>query len=131
MVAPGWVWHWRDLALVVAVVAVSAVGRAQPPAPPVPAPVTEEKMLVETEALARAVGDARKGRVVIDWDRRLVDRAQARAMADAVVRDAVGGGGHADSEVDAQVFQRLGLLAPDARYLDLVSGAVARGAGGF
>src|SRR6185436_11508015 len=34
-------------------------------------------------------------------------------------------------EVDAQVFQRLGLLAPGARYADLISAAVARDPVGF
>ena len=126
MVAPALVRRRRGWALVVSILGASAVGRTAPqPAPPA---VTEETMLVETEALARAVGEARKGRVVVDWERRLVDRAQARATAEAIVRAGVAaGGGRADTDLDAQVFQRLGLLsAADAPYADLISDAVAR-----
>ncbi|HET6146911.1 MAG TPA: hypothetical protein VFH68_05225 [Polyangia bacterium] len=131
MVASAWVRRRRGWALVVAGAALLAAGRDATTASPSPV-VTEEMMLVETEALARAVGEARKGRVVIDWERRLVDRVEARAMAGAVVRGAVAaGGGRADTEVDAQVFQRLGLLTPDARYADLISDAAARDPVGF
>ena len=138
MVAPALVRRRCDLPLVVVGVVLSAVGRPAP-APASPSPVSpssvvsEEMMLVETEALARAVGEARKARVVVDWERRLVDRTEARAIAEAVVRDAVAAGGdRADSEVDAQVFLRLGLLTTsDARYADLISAAAARDPVGF
>src|SRR5882724_10270756 len=113
MDAPSSVRRRRAVALVVVALAVSSAGLSAPPV------VSEEMMLVETDALARAVGEARKVRVLVDWQRRLIDRAEARADAEAIVRGSLASA-RPDTEADAQVFRRLGLLPSDARYVDLI-----------
>ena len=85
-------------------------------------------MLEETTALAQALGRARRAPVKIDWQRRLVGAADARAAAEAIVR---GGASPAETEVDEKLFQRLGLLAAGASYLDRLAGAVGRDPVGF
>jgi hypothetical protein len=110
--------------------------RARPAAGPPPAPdagasdarVAEVAMLDETDALGRALGEARHVAPPTGFQRRLVDAAEARAAAEAVVR-----GAHAAAEraVEGKMLERLGLLPPGADYGALVAGAVARRPAGF
>ena len=85
-------------------------------------------MLEETTALAQALGRVRRAPVKIDWQRRLVGAVDARAAAEAIVR---GGASPAETEVDEKLFQRLGLLAAGASYLNRLAGAVGRNPVGF
>ncbi len=138
MPAPASMRRLRPFALAVAFAAASAAwaaGDRGPGAAPgvaaasAPATlVTEAQMLEETTALAQALGRVRRMPVKIDWQRRLVGTADARAAAEAIVR---GGASPAETEVDEKLFQRLGLLAPGASYLDRLAGAVGRDPVGF
>jgi hypothetical protein len=124
----------RRFALAVAVAAASAAwaagDRGPGGAPGVTPPnlVTDAQMLDETTALAQALGRVRRTPVKIDWQRRLVSAAEARAAAEAIVR---GGASLPEIEVDEKLFQRLGLLAAGASYLDRLAGAVGRDPVGF
>jgi hypothetical protein len=120
----------RLFALGVAIAAGSAAWAAGDRAPAVaPATlVTEAQMLDETTALAQAVSRARRTPLKIDWQRRLISAADARAAAEANVR---GGASPAETEVDEKLFQRLGLLDRGASYLDRLAGAVGRDPAGF
>ncbi len=80
-------------------------------------------MLDDTTALAQTLGRARRTPVKIDWQRRLIGAAEARAAAEATVR---GGASLAETDVDEKLFQRLGLLDSGASYLDRLAGAVGR-----
>jgi hypothetical protein len=123
------------LVLVVVGTCLSTIGRgvpvvAAPGAPGIVAPtVTPEAMLAETAALAQTLANVRRAPSVrVDWERRLVTAAEARAQAEAIVRGAFAPG---DAQVDEQLFRRLGLLADGLGYLDLLAGAIAREPTGF
>lgn len=85
-------------------------------------------MLDETTALSQVLGRARRTPMRLDWQRRLVSAADARAAAEATVR---GGAPPAETEVDEKLFQRLGLLDSGASYVDRLAGAVGREPVGF
>jgi len=128
MLAIGSTGRPRLLALAVPVIAL--LSRPAPGAAPAGSPagagsaagaVTERAMLDETAALARALGQARRSPFRIDWERRLVSAAEARAVAEAIVR---GGVSPAEVELDEKLLQRLGLLDAGASYLDALTAAL-------
>ncbi len=134
MAAPASMRRLRRFALVVAVAAASAAWAAGDRGPggasgvTPPNLVTDAQMLDETTALAQTLGRVRRTPVKIDWQRRLVGAAEARAVAEAIVR---GGASLPEIEVDEKLFQRLGLLAAGASYLDRLAAAVGRDPVGF
>lgn len=131
MSAPAPMRRLRPFALGVAFAAAWAAGDGGPGAAPAGAPatlVTDAQMLDETTALAQALARVRRTPVRIDWQRRLVGAADARAAAETIVR---GGASLPEVEVDEKLFQRLGLLAAGASYLDRLAGAVGRDPVGF
>jgi hypothetical protein len=108
--------------------AAIGAGAAVVSAPSVPA-VTDSAMLDETDGLARALTDARHlAPMTIGFRRRLVDAAEARAAAEAVV-----GSAFAPDELagEEKMLRRLGLLPAGADYLKLMAGALGRQPAGF
>jgi len=85
--------------------------------------VGEAAMLDETGALARALDETRHAPAApLGFRRRLVDATEMRAAAAAVV---AAGYRPAEVAVEQRMLQRLGLLAPGADYLALLTASVA------
>ena len=90
--------------------------------------VGEEAMRAETDALAVAVGQARRVTARVDCERKLVGPGEVRVASAAILRGGLAAG---EADVDGKLFARLGLLPAGASYADLLAGAVARDPVGF